>query len=177
MPDPIKHVVYLLLENQSFDRVLGCFRRIYSDLEGLNAQNTPFYTNSDGHQLFQQQPTQTKQVTPDPKHELRFVLDQILDENAGFVKDFANQYPNSTSEQRQEIMGYYDLNFLPAMHTLARDFTICDHWFSSLPGPTWPNRFFALTGTCRGQALMPEGSKDPQLATYFNQSQDTIFDR
>jgi phospholipase C len=74
-------------------------------------------------------------------------------------------------------MGYYPLDFLPALHTLARNFTICDHWFSSLPGPTWPNRFFALTGTCNGQLLMPEGWKDPQLKTCIDQTQDTIFDR
>jgi phospholipase C len=29
---------------------------------------------------------------------------------------------------------------LPGLHELAQHFTICDHWFSSLPGPTWPNR-------------------------------------
>src|SRR5579864_4144883 len=74
-------------------------------------------------------------------------------------------------------MGYHPLGFLPALQTLASEFTICDHWYSSLPGPTWPNRFFALTGTCHGQALMPEGWEDSQLATYFDQTQDTIFDR
>lgn len=177
MSNPIKHVIYLLLENQSFDRMLGCMKRLYPNMEGLNGSGTSPYSNSDGTRSYQQQPTTSKQVTPDPKHELRFVLEQIAGNNTGFVKDFVEQYPNSTPEQRQEIMGYYDLGFLPAMHTLAQHFTICDHWFSSLPGPTWPNRFFALTGTCRGQALMPEGWRDPQLAAYFDQTQDTIFDR
>jgi len=178
MPDNIEHVVYLLLENQSFDRLLGCFRQIYPDLEGLNAPGQPPYTNSDDKGvIYTQKPTEAKQVTLDPKHEARFVLEQLKDNNGGFVLDFARNYPGSTTQQRQEIMGYYPLGFLLGLHTLAREFTICDHWFSSLPGPTWPNRFFALTGTCHGQALMPEGWKDPQLATYFDQTQDTIFDR
>jgi len=178
MSDQINHVILLLLENQSFDRILGCFREVYPDIEGLNSPGAQPYTNRDDKGvIYEQKSTETKQVTPDPKHEARFVLEQLQDNNGRFVLDFARNYPDSTQEQRQEIMGYYQLDFLPALHTLAREFTICDHWFSSLPGPTWPNRFFALTGTCHGQALMPEGWKDPQLATYFDQSQDTIFDR
>ena len=31
----------------------------------------------------------------------------------------------------------------------------CDHWFSSLPGPTWINRLFAHTGTSLGQISEP----------------------
>jgi phospholipase C len=178
MPDPIKHVILLLLENQSFDRILGCFRDVYPHLEGVNPRGTPTYTNLDDKGvIYEQKPTKTKQVTTDPKHEARFVLDQLQNNNGGFVLDFVRNYPDSTLEQRQEIMGYYPIGFLPALHTLAAEFTICDRWFSSLPGPTWPNRLFALTGTCHGQALMPEGWKDPQLATYFDQTQDTIFDR
>jgi phospholipase C len=178
MVDNIKHVVFLLLENQSFDRVVGCFRELYPTLEGLNAPGQPPYRNIDDKGVvYEQKPTVTKQVTPDPKHEARFVLNQLKNNNAEFVLDFVQNYPSSTPQQRQEIMGYYELGFLPALHTLAREFTICDHWFSSLPGPTWPNRFFALTGTCNGQALMPEGWKDPQLETYVDQSQNTIFDR
>lgn len=178
MLENIKHFVYLLLENQSFDRLLGCFREVYPELEGLNRPGTPLYFNRDDRgAIFEQRPSSTKQVTPDPKHEARFVLEQIADQNGGFVLDFAKNYPSSTAPERQEIMCYYPLDFLPALHTLARNFTICDHWFSSLPGPTWPNRFFALTGTCNGQALMPEGWKDAQLKTYIDQTQDTIFDR
>jgi phospholipase C len=175
--DNIQHIIFLLLENQSFDRMLGCFRKIYPDMEGVNPTNRAPYSNVDDKGVvYEQKVTETKQVNPDPKHEARFVLEQLMNNNGGFLLDFANNFPQSTPAQRQEIMGYYPLGFLPALHTLAREFTICDQWFSSLPGPTWPNRFFALTGTCNGQALMPEGWEDPQLATYFDQTQNTIFD-
>ena len=176
--DNIRHVIYLLLENQSFDRMLGCFRQVYPELDGLNAPGQPAFFNLDAEGLrYEQKPTEAKQVDPDPKHEVRFVLEQLQNNNSGFVLDFARNYPKATPQQRQEVMGYYPLAFLPALHTLALNFTICDHWFASLPGPTWPNRFFALTGTSNGQALMPEGWQHPQLATYFNQTQTTIFDR
>ena len=177
MPDHIEHVILLLLENESFDRMLGCFREVYPELEGIAPQGQRPHVNTDARGVrYEQRPTETKQVITDPKHEVRSVLQQIQNNNAGFVLDFASSYPTSTQDQRQEIMGYYPLGFLPALHRLARQFTICDHWFSSLPGPTWPNRFFALTGTSNGQALMPHGWEDAQLATYFDQTQDTIFD-
>src|SRR5262249_52153891 len=60
---------------------------------------------------------------------------------------------------------------------LARDFTICDQWFSSLPGPMWPNRFFALSGTSNGIVGMPEGPKQPDLEGLFAQDQTTLFNR
>jgi phospholipase C len=36
---------------------------------------------------------------------------------------------------------------LPVLHALAREFVVCDHWFSSMPGPTEPNRYFMHVGT------------------------------
>jgi phospholipase C len=162
MADNIKHIVFLLLENQCFDRVLGCFGQ-RGDVDGVKAPGqTPCSNRDSSGTVYQQNPTNTKQVTPDPKHEVRFFLEQLQNQNSGFVIDFERNYPTSTTAQRQEIMGYHPLGFLPALHTLASEFTICDHWYSSLPGPTWPNRFFALTGTCHGQALMPQGCEDPR---------------
>jgi phospholipase C len=98
--------------------------------------------------------------------------------NSGFVKDFSQQYPDSTADARQLIMDYYPLDFLPALHSLARRFTVCDRWFASLPGPTWPNRFFALTGTSNGRVNMPDdGTHKSDLSGYFQQTQTTLFDR
>jgi len=33
---------------------------------------------------------------------------------------------------------------MPVLAALAKEFAVCDGWFCSMPGPTWPNRFFAL---------------------------------
>jgi phospholipase C len=40
-------------------------------------------------------------------------------------------------------MGYYDGGELPVYDHLARNYCVCDHWFSSVPGATWPNRLFS----------------------------------
>jgi phospholipase C len=114
----------------------------------------------------------------DPHHEVEHVAMQLANNNGGFVQNFAKEYPDSSDSERQNIMGYYKLGFLPGLHELAINYTVCDHWFSSLPGPTWPNRFFALTGTTMGKVDMPsDGTHKADLAGYFQQTQDTIFDR
>jgi phospholipase C len=52
-----------------------------------------------------------------------------------------------------------------------------DRWYSSMPGPTWPNRFFALTGTSQGRVLMPGGLRDLRPVEIVAQDQNTVFDR
>jgi phospholipase C len=176
--DPIKHVVLLMMENHSFDQMLGCLQEEYPDLDGVDVNSTSPRFNLDlsGNKIYQI-PTDEQQMEHDPKHECRFVLDQIADGNSGFVTDFQKNVKNNTAQDRQYVMGYYVLGRLPALHELGRNFTICDRWFSSLPGPTWPNRFFALTGTSSGRVLMPEGVLHLRPQEVFVQNQETLFDR
>jgi phospholipase C len=175
---PIKHVVLLMLENHSFDQMLGCLQSEYPELDGVdvNSNEPRFNLDLSGTEVFQI-PIDVQQFPLDPKHESRFALDQIANGNSGFVTDFQKNVSGNTATDRQNIMGYYLLGRLPALHELATNFTVCDHWFSSLPGPTWPNRFFALTGTSSGRVLMPEGPLNPRLNEYFVQDQFTLFDR
>lgn len=48
-------------------------------------------------------------------------------------------------------MGIYAREDLPVMYALADNYTLCDQWFSSVLGPTWPNRFYLHAGSSRGQ--------------------------
>ncbi|WP_367873424.1 alkaline phosphatase family protein [Trinickia violacea] len=174
--DPIKHVVLLLMENHSFDQMLGSLDAVHEDLDGI--KNGRATINDDGHgKSFRLEPTQERQMKLDPYHDHPDVLEQLAGNNGGFVRNFARHYPRSSQAQRQDIMGYYPLDFLPALHTLGRQFTICDRWFSSLPGPTWPNRFFALSGTSMGEVAMPEGINALEPKWYTEETQTTIFDR
>jgi phospholipase C len=178
MPDAgqIKHVILLMLENHSFDQMLGCFQTINPEVDGVDPARPRSCTDKDGR-AFAQSETDEVQTASDPKHEFANVRTQLQNGNSGFLQDFSTAYPKSTPEDRQQIMGYYGLDKLPALHALARDFTICDRWFSSLPGPTWPNRFFALSGTSNGEIEMPSGNQQANPLWYLHQTQDTIFDR
>jgi phospholipase C len=176
MADPIEHVVVLMLENNSFDRMLGCMNAIYPTLEGVDPGD-PF-TNPDypnGSSLVSQLPNDLTAIASDPGHDLDDVLRQIGNNDCqGFVADFVQHCPQSKPAEREQIMGYFRLNDLPVLHTLARNFVICDQWFSSVPGPTWPNRFFVHSGTSLGHTDMPEGILHPAVHLY---NQPTVFRR
>jgi phospholipase C len=121
-----------------------------------------------------QAPGASRTIKYDPKHELQHTLNQLSKANSGFVDDFARAYPASQPEDRAEIMKYFADGELPALHALAKNFAVCDRWFSSLPGPTWPNRFFVHSGTSLGRVSMPEGILDANLHWY---DQTTLYDR
>jgi len=177
-PDPIRHVVHLILENRSFDQMLGCLKAVYPNLEGIDPATPAKNRGPDGRDYFQAPTTIRQMLKWDPHHEVKCIAVQLQDDNGGFVEDFVQNYPESTPEARQLIMSYYPLDFLPALHPLARTFRVCDHWFASLPGPTWPNRFFALSGTSNGFVDMPnDGTRKTDLPGYFEQTQETLFDR
>src|ERR1700738_406211 len=155
--DPIKHVVVFMLENHSFDQLLGCMQNVYPDLEGIDQNNLRSCCDYPDAQAFiSQAPADLPSIPLDPHHEHVNVMRQIANNCSGFVSDFVQSY-SLCGETRKQIMAYYELDSLPVLHTLARNFVICDHWFSSLPGPTWPNRFFVHTGTSKGHVKMPSG--------------------
>jgi phospholipase C len=169
---PISNVIFLLLENRSFDHILGGFKKVYPNLEGIDPQ-TPG-VNYDGARKISQAPGAARTLNYDPRHEHEHVAVQLSNGNGGFVSDFAQAYPKSAPGDRDEIMKYFGVGELTAIHELARNFTICDHWFSSVPGPTWCNRLFALSGTSLGRVAMPEGIMNLNVHWY---DQPTLFDR
>src|SRR5436190_11570227 len=94
--DPIKHVVLLVMENHSFDQMLGCFQQKYPDLEGIDSKAPRFNLDNSGNKIFQKATTE-KQMGLDPLHEVPDVLAQISGNNSGFVQNFVANYPNSTA--------------------------------------------------------------------------------
>jgi len=171
--DPIKHIIVLALENRSFDHVLGGLGAAITGLDGVDGSNPRSLKDHQGN-AYAQQPSASYALNYDPKHELEHVLHQLENNNAGFVEDFSRAYPLSQPADRQEIMNYFADGKLPAIHTLAKSFGVCNRWFSSVPGPTWTNRFFLHSGTSIGRVAMPEGLLDANLHWY---DQTTLYDR
>lgn len=176
--DPIQHVIVLMLENCSFDRVLGACQKVKPQIDGVITDG-PSRGNVFERGTYKQAPGASRVVPDDPHHETPHVLQQIKPDaksnpNSGFVQDYASGFYNLTKEGRGEVMKYFDVGELPAFHTLAKNFLVCDHWFSSVPGPTWANRLFAMSGTSLGRVSMPAGVMDLNLHWY---DQITLFDR
>jgi phospholipase C len=69
----------------------------------------------------------------------------------------------------QQIMNCFDPIQLPVLSTLAKNFVLCDHWFSDVPGPTMPNRAFVHAATSQGYTY--------NAAWKPNFTCDTLYDR
>ena len=111
-------------------------------------------------------------------HELVNVLRQLENDNGNFVLDYAAANPTRRPTSGSRSWATSPPVALPALHELARHFTVCDHWYSSVPGPTWANRFFVHSGTSLGRVQMPGGVGQPlHPSLYFGYDQDTIYDR
>jgi phospholipase C len=171
--DPIAHVVVLMFENRSFDHFLGAVPGVDGvDLSHLRSNRE---AAQNGAASYTQQAGVTR-IDLDPMHELSNVAQQLHADGpcGGFVIDFVHSYPASSPVERQEVMNYWPLNSLPALHALATNFTVCDRWFSSVPASTWTNRFFVHSGTSLGRVLMPSGVFDANWHLY---NQTTLYDR
>jgi phospholipase C len=168
--DLIKHIVVLMLENRSFDHILaGCPKN--------KRQYNPNGINEYGGRAYSQGPGAARRVADDPIHETADVLVQLqgngsVPQNGAFVLNYAHNYPKLADPS--EVMKYHDYSTLPAIHALAEAFIVCDRWHASVPGPTWVNRLFVLSGTSLGRVKMPNGIMNLNLHWY---DQPTIFDR
>jgi phospholipase C len=67
------------------------------------------------------------------------------------------------------VMTYYTAQDLPLMYWAAQNYAIGDHYFSALPGPTWPNRMYLYAATSFGVTtnVVPDNVTD---------ATNTIFD-
>jgi hypothetical protein len=76
--EQIKHVVVLMLENRSFDQMLGDYRNYdgYSNLKGIDRKNPIKCKDQDGH-TYIEKPVAAESVEPDPPHELDDVIRQL----------------------------------------------------------------------------------------------------
>ena len=171
--DPIRHVVHLMLENRSFDQMLGLLKAELPGLEGVPTIPPSSNQDPEGRE-YPQKDGAAARVDPDPKHECANVLEQIEDGNGRFVKSYARAYPQTSQDQRRQIMACFAPDSLPALHALARSFVVCDRWHASVPGPTWTNRLFAMSGTSLGFVKMPEGISPAHFHRY---PQPSVFRR
>jgi phospholipase C len=143
----IDHIVVLMLENRSFDHMLG-----YLSLEGgrddIDGLREDLANDYDGRR-YPIHHLETTAILDDPDHSARSV-DLQLGGGAmnGFVASFADTLSRRGVEVTDpgRVIGYYDAADVPVYDHLARQFAVCDRWFSSVPGATWPNRLYAISG-------------------------------
>ena len=183
----IDRVFVLMLENRSFDHMFA-----HSGIPDIDAAG-PNDTNVDpgtGLPVATSAPADfsLKNVDIDPPHEFEDALHGLCGtgatfdptagypqiDNSGFVANYV-----AAGGTAQRPMMCFSPEQLPVLNTLAREFALCDRWFSSLPGPTWPNRFFAMAASSGGLDASPS-TADIIAAVSVNGyrfNNGTIFDK
>jgi phospholipase C len=169
---PFDHIVVVMMENHSFDNLLGDLGRTRTDVEGLEFDQAGNAKNSNPDDASPPaevrsfpcpNTAQAKNITQSWKATHEQINNGEMD---GFV---------SSEKGASEAMGYYTQGVLPFAYSLANAFTIANQWFCSVPGPTHPNRRFLLAGTAFGGTATSKG----ELINAFEKPppNGTIFDR
>lgn len=162
----IETVVLVMMENRSYDHVLGS-RSLVEGLEvdGLRADMTnltadgtpiaPWLSDRGCHE-------------PDPPHSWDASHLAFADgTNGGFVAAMARSKGTAAQDL---VMTYLDRAQQPITYALADAYTSCSRWFSSVMGPTWPNRLFFHGAQSQGMKVneLPDG-QFYSMATIWDQ--------
>ncbi|RYE76162.1 MAG: hypothetical protein EOO74_08880, partial [Myxococcales bacterium] len=140
---PFKHIVVLMLENRSFDHY-------FSKLP--QAGVTDVDVADESH--FNYDPDASPPAKVPFHHEDRYCIKDTNHEWGGVHLQYdqgkMDGFVATNNPGGARAMGYYDQGDLPYYYWLAQTFGISDRNFSSLLGPTWPNRFFFYGATAWG---------------------------
>src|SRR5258708_23836501 len=154
-----------MLENRSFDHMLGFMKSDDYPIDGVNGDEANL--DPDGVSVAVSKGADfSGDFQVDPGHHFPDVNTQIFGNREGtgdptmkgFVKAYA-QMGGSSTKQSHSIMKCFSPGPVPAckipvLVTLAEQYAVCDRWFSSVPGPTLPNRSYAHAATSVGRVDM-----------------------
>jgi phospholipase C len=163
LPAGIRHIVVLMLENRSFDHLLGKLPNVDGP---VGCSNTDPHDGSvvvvtfDAAYTSPALPLQSDpgKMEGDPDHDFISVNRQLFGQEAppqgtpatcgGFIAAGRQSSSPSSNRVAREVMRCFDTpTQLKTLAALAENFVVCDRWFSSVPGPTWPNRLFVHAAT------------------------------
>ena len=173
----LRHIVVLMMENRSFDHMLGALKAQDARIDGLTG--TESNPDTTGAAVTVQPLADVQgQLDPDPDHHFPAVDLQIFGgvpantparapNMQGFVKSYFNQRRDVAHSQK--IMYNFAPNQLPVLTTLATEFAVFNRWFASIPGPTICNRAFAHYGTSFGKVGMD--------LFYVNEPFQSVYER
>ena len=146
LPPGIEHIVVVMMENRSYDHLLGA-----RALEGLGGDGlTPTMTNAgrDGTLYAPYEATLGNMCVPDPPHGWDAAHASFAGgANSGFV---AAHQASHGDDSFKHPMEYLTRAHVPVSWALADEYTTCDRYFCSVMGPTWPNRFYWHSGSSNG---------------------------
>jgi len=167
--DKIQHVVVLMNENRSTDSYFAALRQIEPafDSEPSNASNPD--------------PTDKTKVVK-AFHQTSYCASADLDHSwtgahaeydNGKMDGFTARNVDPSDPNGSRAMGYYTKDDLPFYYSLYSTYTTSDRYFSSLLGPTYPNRFYLYSATSFG---MTSNNTSTDPAQYAGKSVFNLLD-
>ncbi|KAJ5088006.1 hypothetical protein N7456_011622 [Penicillium angulare] len=165
----IKNVVILEMENRSVDNILGG-----QTIKGLEnpINNGPFCNPYNLTDVSKGQVCSSAKdfdsILDDPDHSVSgnniefygtFTPDnnaiasgELLPTQQGFVHEQLRQYGDNVNKTQlaTEVLNYYSESEVPVLTALVQNYLTFNHWHSDVPGPTYPNRAYVLSGTSAG---------------------------
>src|ERR1700722_18231136 len=160
MPE-IKHLVVLMLENRSFDHMLGWLQSRQYRIDGVDG--TQSNADANGTQVpVTKDANFSGDYDPDVAHDFLDQNEQIFGTKdvppgaqptmSGFVRNYGDV--SGDLKKSHHVMKCFDPNKIPVLTTLAQQYAVCTRWFASVPGPTLPNRAYAHAATSVGHVDM-----------------------
>jgi len=182
-PPGISTIVYLMLENRSYDHSLGA--RNLEGLGGDGQDNAKPMADLDGTMIApfaagDDRGSATPTVCdPDPPHGWDASHAQF---NTGAMDGFVQQHQLAHGDNTTlvEPMKYLTRIHQPITWALADAYTSCDRWFCSVMGPTLPNRAYWMAASSFGQNnntdVINEFASGVPVPTIFNRLEEAGVD-
>lgn len=153
---PIKTIVILVMENRSFDHMLGWMKALNPEINGVNGtESNPLNVSDPSSPRFSFK-NRAAYVDPDPGHSFQAIREQIFgsaDTSADPppMNGFAQQANGMNSTTMPEnVMNGFAPDMVAVYKALVSEFAVFDRWFASVPASTQPNRLYVHSGTSAG---------------------------
>ncbi len=159
--DLVKTIVVVILENRSFDHLLGyaslaeygardvdglkddpSWRQRFAN--GLNGSRFPPFPLKDPYHNIDADPPHER---PQVSNQLGIPVDGVFP-MSGFVANYATAKGAACLSEANPppVMGHFGPDEAPVTAFFAQNFAICDRWFAAVPAGTQPNRLMAMSG-------------------------------
>ncbi|KAL0371057.1 UNVERIFIED_CONTAM: Non-specific phospholipase C2 [Sesamum angustifolium] len=152
---PINTVVVLVMENRSFDHMLGWMKKLNPEINGVDGSESNLINTTDPKSTRVFFGSQSHFVDPDPGHSFQAIREQIFGSNDTSanpppMNGFAQQAKSMDPNMPQSVMNGFDPDKVAVYKALVSEFAVFDRWFASVPASTQPNRLYVHSATSHG---------------------------
>lgn len=171
---PVKTLVILVMENRSFDHILGWLKSTRPDIDGLTGKEFNRLNSSEPGSPEIHVSNDAVFVDSDPGHSIQAITEQIFGStrvtDPAPMNGFAQQANSMSTHMPKNVMSGFKPELVPVYTELANEFAVLDRWFASVPASTQPNRFYVHSATSHG------ASSNVRKDLIHGFPQKTIFD-